>query len=491
MQTKPSTFLALLLALFTIGCSALAGEFYTITVTVTNTPSTGHSLSINGTTRIWTNAAITASGFIQSGSDINDSATNLFSQVSAFPYTGLSLRYGNSNAVVLSGAVLSSATLSGTWGTISISTNSSLPGLPVILPLSSMASSNRTYAGSQLVADQNTYSTNAINQTNVIASELVGKTNAQTISGAKFFTGANTYSNSSQAFIGGTVSATAGRLTNGVYLTPSLDTPSMTNAVNKGNAFSSEGSAVFSQQFGADATATGILTTALGSDSHATATGATTVGCSSQASSVSSSAFGYSAAALGDAATAIGSEAYASGANSCAFGTDARSVYAYSTAIGFASQTTTDNQIMLGSSGISTVVHNLLIVQGSITNAAFTGIVTNRGALCFTRYDNSALANGNNAAVNPGTNVYMKVSGPSAAFTINGVVGGWDGRVLTIQNTTGQTMTIANNSGVDPTAANRILTGTSADITVTNNPGFVQLIWDSAASRWGVMSRSN
>ena len=122
-------------------------------------------------------------------------------------------------------------------------------------------------------------------------------------------------------------------------------------------------------------------------------------------------------------------------------------------------------------------------------NITANGTNTLNSALAYTRKNNTALASGNNnAGVDCSTNVYLKVSGPSAAFAINGVNGGYNGRILVIQNSTGQTMTIANDSGVDPTAANRIYTGLSQDLTITNSPGVVvTLMYDSAATHWTVI----
>lgn len=78
----------------------------------------------------------------------------------------------------------------------------------------------------------------------------------------------------------------------------------------------------------------------------------------------------------------------------------------------------------------------------------------------------------------------MKVSGPTSAFTINGISAGRDGRICILQNGTSQTMTIANDSGGDPTPGNRIYTGTGADMVITNNPGIVWLVYDGSSSHW-------
>jgi hypothetical protein len=52
-------------------------------------------------------------------------------------------------------------------------------------------------------------------------------------------------------------------------------------------------------------------------------------------------------------------------------------------------------------------------------------------------------------------------------------------------------MTIGNNSGLDSTAANRILTGVGASITLTNNPSMVHLYYTGTLSRWVIDSYSN
>ena len=153
---------------------------------------------------------------------------------------------------------------------------------------------------------------------------------------------------------------------------------------------------------------------------------------------------------------------------------------------------------MLGSAGVSAVVNNYLSVLGGLTVANgvtnLWHIGTNTwlsGAdIAFTRYSLSTLANGNNAGVPVGTNVFVDLSGPSGAFTINGIAGGPNrsGKYLILENATGQTMTLANQSGTDPTPGNRILTGFSADHSYTNNPGMVTLIYNDNVSRWIVLS---
>lgn len=129
-----------------------------------------------------------------------------------------------------------------------------------------------------------------------------------------------------------------------------------------------------------------------------------------------------------------------------------------------------------------------------LTNAALRGIYfdsTNTfpagSDAAFGRFSLSSLATGVNAAIPVGTNVFVEVSGPGAAFTINGIAGGRDGKFLIILNQTTFNMTIAHDSGTDPTPANRIYTMTGADRATTGN-GAAMFIYSGAASRWILIS---
>jgi|GEM_PF-2222914 len=92
------------------------------------------------------------------------------------------------------------------------------------------------------------------------------------------------------------------------------------------------------------------------------------------------------------------------------------------------------------------------------------------------------LANGanNNVAIGSFTNI--RITGPSAAFTITGLTGGVNGKTATLYNTTANAMTISNNN-VLSLAANRILTLTGADIVVPG-PGVANFIYDTTQSLW-------
>lgn len=96
------------------------------------------------------------------------------------------------------------------------------------------------------------------------------------------------------------------------------------------------------------------------------------------------------------------------------------------------------------------------------------------------------LSNGSNNDISVGGKSFAKITGPDAAFTITGIAGGQDGKVLILFNATIQNMTIANLSA-SSAAANRIVTMTGADRATTED-GTVTLIYDSDASKWLVTS---
>ena len=123
-------------------------------------------------------------------------------------------------------------------------------------------------------------------------------------------------------------------------------------------------------------------------------------------------------------------------------------------------------------------------------NSIIGGTNNIQGDIAYSQLSVSTLANGVNADVGVSTNVFVIVSGPSAAFSIAGITGGRTGRQIYIENNTGQTLTINNNSGLDSVPANRILTGQGSDITITANPSVTGLIYDGTQSLWIVQNYS-
>ena len=97
--------------------------------------------------------------------------------------------------------------------------------------------------------------------------------------------------------------------------------------------------------------------------------------------------------------------------------------------------------------------------------------------------------NGANNNVSLASASFIRIGGPTGAFSITGMSGGLDGRVLVLFNSTTYNMTIVNDNGSSSLAENRILTGTGADI-VTVGRGAVTLIYSITGPdpRWIVTS---
>lgn len=511
-----------IIAFLFVCLGASAQQVITATLTVTNIYGTtnGETLTLNGTTWTITNN-VQNNVQILYGTNTTLAASNIYTAFFLNPPSKVLLSWPASTNIVTfqcypgAGLTASINSSPSNWATLTFSTNVASSGTVVVrIPASVEGAPMQTNIGSQL-EQYLEVSTNAFPQTNTFAANFVGTTNAQNVTGAKTLTNvAGIWGGivSNSPAIGGNVWG----LTNGYYSNSILVNPTLTNGVNYGNAFSSPGTAGGAEQFGIGASAAGSFATAVGDGASAPSNSASAFGNGATAGWVQSTAIGNAAKANGVGAVALGLSAIASANYSSALGTFANTAnFSNSTAIGYISTNSANNQVMLGAGGIQVVVNSnlavyaggatitgavsmvsggLTITGGAVTNIWHSGTNTFlAGAdIAFTRYPISSLANGNNAGVIVGTNVFCDVSGPSGAFTINGINGSpnRDGKVVIIKNATGQTMTIANESGVDAVAGNRIRTGFSADQSYTNNPGIVTLIYDGSLSRWIIQSHN-
>ena len=99
------------------------------------------------------------------------------------------------------------------------------------------------------------------------------------------------------------------------------------------------------------------------------------------------------------------------------------------------------------------------------------------------------LNNGTNANIPVGDYSFFRITGPTAAFSISGIAGGSDGRIVTIYNTTTQAMTIVNDAGSGTN--NRIFTLTGANITTPAANSAIQLQYNANVNRWLLVSGQN
>jgi hypothetical protein len=88
-------------------------------------------------------------------------------------------------------------------------------------------------------------------------------------------------------------------------------------------------------------------------------------------------------------------------------------------------------------------------------------------------------ANQNDYAIGDGA-VFLMSS--DASRNVTGIAGGAEGRVIIIFNQGAQNI-VFQNQNAGSSAANRIITGTGADITVAAD-GQIMLVYESTNSRW-------
>ena len=88
------------------------------------------------------------------------------------------------------------------------------------------------------------------------------------------------------------------------------------------------------------------------------------------------------------------------------------------------------------------------------------------------------------------TNSAVRYTGAGSS-TFYGIAAGTAGQILYLTNaaTSTNTLVLSNQSGSEATAANKIITGTGADLTMANNSSVI-LQYDGAASRWRVIGGS-
>jgi hypothetical protein len=90
--------------------------------------------------------------------------------------------------------------------------------------------------------------------------------------------------------------------------------------------------------------------------------------------------------------------------------------------------------------------------------------------------------------INSTKSSYYRLAGPTADFTIAGIMAGIDGRMITLFNRSGFTMQL-NNEDASANLTDQIVTGTNADLTI-GNKGIVTLQYDATEEKWIVRSSS-
>lgn len=474
-----------ILIFFLLSSLTLSAQNKAITLTITNAPVVGNTVVVNANTRTWTNAQTSTT--ILTNGIINNSTTNLYSDFGLNPVAGVRISYASSNAVTFTagtpGAALT-VTVGGSWASLSSSTNATLPATNLSVPAinSSLTAVDRTNVWSQAIRDLSDYGTGQSFATNAPAlAKYSTLTTGQTLSNKTVR--ASRIENST--FTNGPIYGTSGAISN--LIAHSLIS---TNGQNRGNAFSSPGTASGSEQFGAGAAATGTNSTAGGNSAQAKAENSVAVGYVALVEDTATNGIAIGQNAVvdlnGENGIAIGNTALANGKNTTAIGTLSSAGHDNSIAIGSGATTTTTNQLMLGTASINVRVNNELQVQGHQTNTTFTGTNQWRGDIAFPFVSLTGLANTNNL-LDPAQGVYLTLSGPSVNYNISGISGGRPGRTVWIRNKTGFTIRFSEESGTVGDT-NRISTG-GGDLVKTNLIGWTGLVYNPS-NRWEVLSPS-
>ncbi len=140
--------------------------------------------------------------------------------------------------------------------------------------------------------------------------------------------------------------------------------------------------------------------------------------------------------------------------------------------------------------GLSTIGNSIIYEAGGKIGVGTIGPNTTldiNGDMAL-RSGNFVAMVGNNNNINIGARSFVTINGPAGAFTITGISGGVDGKMVILYNNTGFNMTIADASPLSA-APNRILTMSGANQT-TVGTGNVTLIYDATALMW-VMTAMN
>lgn len=417
--------------------SAFSADRITAIITVTNTPSAADSLTVNASVRTWVASVATPSSEVLIGASAGASATNLWNQVIRYPFTGITPSFSSSNVITLrgqTGAALASS-LSGTWASLTLSTQSMAQLKNIRVPFSAEPTvSVREGNADQLITDLSTYATTPFVAGSDAISSLVQTTGDQTIDGAKTFNSGTVLSNTVSMHFAGTSGATAAdSTTNGIVFTLGpAGSGTNTHWVISGNEL---GEPQIVDSGGNSPTSFpetpgGIITYQVLIDRFPRLTGASNE-------------------------------------------TNVWDIHNAFTDL-YAINSTLTNWVALAG-GATNVV---------LTNSFSSGALTIQGDIALTDATVGTLANGNNANLDFG--IYSSIiltTGPTAAFAINGIQSASKAKLLYIYNATGQNMTIANDSGVDPTPANRIYTMTGGD-RATTAEGSVTLKYLPTLSRW-------
>ena len=462
-----------------LACSTHAGSIVTTTITVTNAPADGDTITINGDARTWKTTVTATASQVIIGASIGANATNMFNQFARSPFTTLTLsRYGT-NGVVLRGIIdqTISVSIAGTWGQYTLSTNTTTDAYQVQVPATSYAvQSSGTNIYSLLVAGIQSHSTNVFSDTTPALANYVSLDEVQTVSNKTLRATTNNAVVIKDGYVT-TLDMAYGLTNRGYFFYSSNASPGSPTFAIAGDHWGRP--SVYGATFLAGPPS---IETRLLQDPTIILPENNNILIVSYANSVYGRLDGTNAF--------TGTNTFTRITNSTIVGSTLTG-NTYSGNIGSLTNgslvgVTLTSSIFTGSFGTISAgnFQNISSTNLVATNTTLAGTTSIPGGVAFNRSNHTSLANGANAAVNFGNSTFIKIkAGPTAAFSIAGIANGADGDCYYLLNATGQNMTLSHDSGSDPTPANRIYTTTGADIASTGN-GMFMVWYDSEDSRW-------
>lgn len=513
--------LALLFALLlTAGSAAAAGVRHYVTLTFTNNANltNGIQLTVNGDVRTGEDIVTNAPTQFARSNRVDYLRTNLFTTLSLYPFTGMSVTYGsNTNQLVLIGNtnVVITASFFGSWGSVSAQTNPVYGASPVVSPFTTESNSFRQFIMSSLVTDL-TNATSSIPATATAVGNLLNTaTNAQNVTNKNFFGGVHgsltkpvysggiIFSNSGLGFVVGstqffevTISADnklyqfAGPTTeNTNVIATFLDVTNRTFQFNTNQFHTSTATAPKTVTLQTNAL---IYSPVLIGSNYVSGDiwldGDFYVGGSFWSADVDEEWNFFSNAEGKTSGTVLRFIDF----TPAQFGFDADGKVSLTNGL-LITNTVLRNPTLVGHTTNSGTNLNARLINANIEAATFTatnivGANAVSGRFLWAAGTVSSLVNGNNAGIALGTNQAVELSGATTIAQIAGFAATSDGDERLIRFSGAITNWIVNEANssfsTDATAANRIVTGTGGDITLTNQPSWARFRYRGTSSRW-------
>ncbi|MGK2860383.1 MAG: hypothetical protein ACSLE0_00485 [Chitinophagaceae bacterium] len=135
---------------------------------------------------------------------------------------------------------------------------------------------------------------------------------------------------------------------------------------------------------------------------------------------------------------------------------------------------------------IISVASHSLFSQGLGINAATPATKLDVNGDVAMRISSFTAINGDNNNINIGSSSFVRITGPTSGFSITGIAGGVNGKIVVLFNRTNSNMTIEDQT--TSTAANQIICSNNSNASIQKN-GCATLMYSSLDSRWVLVSQ--